>query len=282
MNKVLVTTDFSAASKSAIHFAIHWASQQKLELVFAHVCEVQIPEGWSKSLIENQTKEELNQMDQKLKTFIEASFHELGIKPKKYSTLIIRGLDADISVLYYVQKNPGFDCICISTRGAGKLKKFIGTNTGNLITKSEIPVLAIPANYKPGKIESVMYATDLSNFDEEIVEVANFAKPLKAKIEIVHFTWPNENLFNEQMVSDELKKKFKLGVSLHFEKFDAVYSLIQNLEKQINERNPSVVIMYTNQQRTFFEKIFLSSKTEEFSFKTKIPLLVFNKKTKRK
>ena len=37
MKKILVTTDFSAASKSAIRFAIQWSTQQKLQLVFMHV-----------------------------------------------------------------------------------------------------------------------------------------------------------------------------------------------------------------------------------------------------
>jgi hypothetical protein len=39
-------------------------------------------------------------------------------------------------------------------------------------------------------------------------------------------------------------------------------------------RKPSVLIMFTNQQRTFFQKLFLSSKAEELSFQAKVPLLV--------
>ena len=79
------------------------------------------------------------------------------------------------------------------------------------------------------------------------------------------------------MIETAFKKKYKYGLKIHFEKNDAVKSLIENLQTQIRITKPSVVIMFTNQQRTLFNKIFLSSKAEELSFETKVPLLVFNK-----
>jgi hypothetical protein len=74
-----------------------------------------------------------------------------------------------------------------------------------------------------------------------------------------------------------VKKQYKYGLKIHFEKNDAVHSLIQKLQNQISLRKPSVVIMFTDQQRTFYQKLFLSSKAEELSFQAKVPLLVFSK-----
>lgn len=277
MKKILVTTDFSAASKSAIRFAIHWAAQQKLELVFTHVYSVMQPTGWSQAVLKKYEEKELALTAQKLKTFVEEIYQQAGIRSRKWSIQVLSGVDAHVTLLYHIKNNPVYDCICISTRGAGTFKKIFGTNTGNLITKSEVPVLAIPKDYQASTIDSVMYATDLNDYSWEIEKVVAFARPLKAKIDIVHFSWPHEILFEDELITTALKKRFKYGVAFHVEQTDPLHTLIQNLEQQIRKRKPSVVVMFTNQRRNFFQRLFLSSKSEELSFRTKVPLLVFNK-----
>ena len=86
-------------------------------------------------------------------------------------------------------------------------------------------------------------------------------QPLKTKIEVVHFSWPDEISFDEKTIEAAFKKQFKYGLKLHFEKNDGVHSLIENLQNQIRIRKPSVVGMFTNQKRTFFQKLFLARKS---------------------
>lgn len=277
MKKILVTTDFSNASKSAIRFAIKWAQAQNLQLEFINVHYILKPTSWNDKMMEKYVKKELKEIDTKLKTFIETIYQDAGIEPGRFKTKVIEGIDADISLLDYADKKSGYDCICISTRGAGRLKKILGTNTGNLVTKAEIPVLAIPAGYRWRDFNSVMYATDLTDLDNEIKKVIDFAKPIEAKIDIVHFSWPNENLLDENQLNESFNKHFGYGMEFHYEKNDAIHSLIERLQEKITERKPSVVVMFTKQQRSFFQRLFLSSKSEELSFKTTVPLLVFNK-----
>ena len=47
MKKILVPTDFSANSRAGVRFAIHWATQQKLDLVFVHVLNILRVTSWS-------------------------------------------------------------------------------------------------------------------------------------------------------------------------------------------------------------------------------------------
>ncbi len=277
MKKILVPTDFSANSRAGVRFAIHWATRQKLELVFVHVLNILRATRWSDAYFEKYAAQEEKLCRTKFEKFISDIFRQMKVKPGKHSYLIIQGISADISILDYCRKNKGIDYICISTRGAGKFKKIFGTNTGNLITKSEVPVLAVPQNYKVADVKDVLYAADLRNYTNEINKVIAFAQPLKTKIEVVHFAWPDEITFDEKTIEAAFKKQFKYGLKLHFEKNDGTRSLIENLQNQIRMRKPSVVIMFTNQKRTFFQKLFLSSKSEELSFQAKIPLLVFNK-----
>ena len=185
----------------------------------------------------------------------------MNVKQGKHSYLIVQGISADISILDYCRKNTGINYICISTRGAGKFKKIFGANTVNLITKSEVPVIAVPQKYKVADVKSVLYVTDLRNYTAEIKKVADFAQPLKTKIEVVHFSWPDEISFDEKTIEAAFKKQLKYGLKLHFEKNDGVHSLIENLQNQIRIRKPSVVGMFTNQKRTFFQKLFLARKS---------------------
>ncbi len=277
MKKIIVPTDFSVNSRAGVRFAIHWATRQKLELVFVHALHILRATKWSDEYFAKYAAQEEKLCRTKFEKFIADIYRQMNVKPGKHSCIIVQGISADITILDYCRKTPGTDYICISTRGAGKFKKIFGTNTGNLITKSAIPVLAIPKNYKVAKINSVLYATDLRNYAEEIKKVVAFAQPLKTQIEVVHFTWPDEISLNEKTIEAAFKKQFKYGVKLHFEKNDGVHSIIENLQNQIRIRKPSVVVMFTNQQRTFFQKLFLSSKSEELSFEAKVPLLVFNK-----
>ena len=278
MKKILVPTDFSANSKSGVRFAIHWASQQEIELVFVNVLYILRAARWSDDYFEKYAEQEKELCSTKFEKFITGIYRQMNVKVGKYSTVIIEGISADISILDYCRKTSGIDYICISTRGAGKFKKIFGTNTGNLITKSPIPVLAVPKNYKVTVIKSILYAADLRNYAEEIKKVVVFAQPLKTKIDVVHFTWPDESSLDEKTIEAAFKKQFKYGLTLHFKKNDGVHSIIENLQKQIRIRKPSVVVMFTNQQRTFYQKLFLSSKSEELSFHAIVPLLVFNKK----
>lgn len=277
MKKILVPTDFSANSKSGIRFAINWSRQQTLELVFIHVLYLLKPTRWSDSAFEKYAKQEEKKTRVSFEKYITGIYRNMKVKPDRFSIIIIRGISPDVSILDYCRKNKNIDYICISTRGAGKFKKIFGTNTGNLITKSQVPVLAIPKSYKISEVKNVLYATDFNNYQAELIKVVDFALPLKATIDVLHFNWPNEIVFDEKTMKAALKKQYKYGLKLHLEKKDVVHSLIQNLQNQIKVRKPSVVILFTKQQRTFFQKLFLSSQAENLSFNLSVPLLVFSK-----
>ena len=66
-------------------------------------------------------------------------------------------------------------------------------------------------------------------------------------------------------------------IMLHIENINLTQTLISNIESVIRKSKPSMMIMFTQQNRSFFEKIFMSSKSADYSFNAKIPLLVFNK-----
>ncbi len=277
MKKVLVPTDFSVSSTSGIQFAIHWATQQKIELVFIHVLYVLRATRWSDTYYEKYAQQQEKLIKTKFEKFITEIYQNMNIEPGKYSIIMVKGFSPDLFIMDYCVKNPSIDCICISTRGAGKFKKIFGTNTGNLITKAPVPVLAVPNAYKIAPLSQILYATDLRNYADEVKKVVGFALPFKASIEVLHITWPREIAFDEKTIESAFKKNYKYGLKIRFEKNDGAKTVLENIKAQIKKTKPSIVIMFTNPNRTIFNRIFQSSKSEQLSFEAKVPLLIFNK-----
>jgi nucleotide-binding universal stress UspA family protein len=276
MEKILVTTDFSSNSKAGLRFAIQLASQNKYELTFFHSYYIMKPTSWSDATIAAYEKGEAKKIQNKLIQFVESVYKSMGIVSKTKKCVIKSSVLTDSNIREYALENK-YSFICISTRGAGKLKKIFGTNTSNLITHSTVPVIAVPHNYRPCKITSILFASDLANLENELQKVIAFAKALKAKIELLHFKYPVEIIANEKIMSEVVNKISKYNVKLHLAKINLAENLISNIETAVKQSMPSMMIMFTQQNRSFFEKIFLSSKSAEYSFNAKVPLLVFNK-----
>jgi len=276
MKKILVPTDFSPNSKSGIRFAIQWAAQQNLELVFIHVLNIMIPTRWSQGTATKYIAGELEVCRNRFSKFIDAVYKSMNIKPGLYSNVLIQEYDPAKIILEYCRKDKTIDCICISTNGAGSVMKLFGTNTSELIAKSSIPVLVIPKNYKPKEVKSILYATDFRNYKEELAKVIRFASAFRAKVDVVHFAWPGELRFDEEALQ-KISGDYDHGLNVDIEEGNLSVSLGERLQKTILKRKPSLVIMFSNKERNLMQKLFLSSKAKELSFSLKTPLLVYSK-----
>ena len=276
MNKILVTTDFSSSSKAGLRFAIQLASQHKYELTFFHSYSLIKPTSWNEETADAYEKNKANEILKKLNKFVESVYKKSGVVSKNKKCVIKNSIYTDTNIREYAVENK-FDFICISTRGAGTIKKIFGSNTSNLINHSTVPIIAIPHNYKPNKITSILYASDLVNLEKEIKNVVDFAKPLKAKVELLYFSSPLETMIDSKIIPIAVAKLSKYNIKLNIKNTNYIETMVTNIEKAVKKTKPSMLIMFTEQNRSLFQKIFLSSKSVEYSFNSKTPLLLFNK-----
>lgn len=280
MKRVLVTTDFSDNSVSAINFAKKWAEKEKLWLEFVYVLQPERAREWHESDFQKFIKHETLIYEEKLKNFVQSVFNDENNLPENSTYKVITGITADNTLIEYCDQNPEIEYICISTRGAGGLQKFLGTNTGNLIIKSKIPVIAVPSKYDFTDFEKVLYASDLTKYEDEIAKVIAVAKPLQVPIDILNFYWPNEDAADETLRQKLYVKDYEYGFNLKFYPHNVSHTLAENIQHYINENKPSLAVMFTNKQKrekTFWQKLLNPSKTEKVSFEIKVPLLVFKK-----
>lgn len=276
MKNMLVTTDFSANSKAGLFFAIQLAAQTKCSLTFFHVYHVSTRAAWNFTRVEALEKEQSNIIQQELDLFVQKIYKSLHITAGNIKCIIKQSEKPPACIMEYAAAHK-FDYICISTRGAGKVQRVLGTNTGNLINHSTIPVIAVPYKYKTSNVSSVLYASDLANFKIEIMRVVAFVKPLKATLELLHLASALENSDHLKALETTVKKASSYPLNYTITNRNPTESLVTDIETAIKKSKPSMIIMFTEQNRNWFEKIFLSSKSAEYSFNAKVPLLVFNK-----
>ena len=50
------------------------------------------------------------------------------------------------------------------------------------------------------------------------------------------------------------------------------------MRKEIKKEKPSMVILFTKQNRNWYDRLFLSSESADMAFNAQVPLLVFRKK----
>ncbi len=277
MKKILVTTDFSTNSKAGMRFAIQMASQQACELTFFHSYHILKPSSWSEKTFTSYENHEATKIKAKLEKFVASVYAGMGLLPGKINHVIISSFITDANIMKYA-KEKAFDLICISRRGAGQVKKIFGTNTSNLILHSGVPVIAVPNTYKQTKIKSILYASDLSDLENEMKKVVEFAGQFGAEIEILHLNYPSDIVFNSKVIENIIRKFPKSNIKYSFENINMLYNLVVNLQAAIKKHKPLVLVMFTDQQQGFFQKLFLSSSTAEYSLNSSEPLLVYPKK----
>jgi hypothetical protein len=204
-------------------------------------------------------------------------YSECNIPVKKIKCVSETGIDVNSMINSYAKKN-AMDYICIATRGGGVIKKIIGTNTSLLIQNSPIPVLVIPKGYKVKPINSILYSSDLANLKLELAEVKKFAKPLSAEINVYNYDY----LADVEEIKTKLDKiglKHKsAGVNFYFKKLNIENTIANHLQGDASKTKPSILILFTKQNKNWYERLFLRQNTKEVTFDTKTPLLILRKK----
>lgn len=276
MEKILVTTDQSANSKAAIRFAIKLAKQRKAELIILHVYHLLKPFKWSDHAFAEYTDSFRKKTTEEMSAFIAGIYHDIHEDEIRYQLVLVSNVDVVDGIMEYANKH-SCSYICISTRGAGALKKIFGTHTAKLISRSVVPVLCIPSAYHLKELKHILYASDMADYENELKKVVDFARPIHASVEMMHISYPYEFAFDKELVEATLQKKTDYKVSILIPERDINHALLEDIDDAIRISKPSLLVLFTHQSRPMFEKLFFPSNAEEYSFYGKIPLLTFNK-----
>jgi len=277
MLTILAPTDLSPRSRAGLRFALQWSVHLKIKLIFFHLFNpIRLPQ-WSNTQFGEYAAREQSLKQIELDKYIHDLYKTMNISPGNYSCVVQQGISADLSILDYCRAAGNIDFICLATHGAGKIERIFGTRTGNLITKSQVPVIAIPEKYKRKPISRVVYAADFSHYKYELKKVRAVARSLQASVEVLHLDNPYEVLPDENTLRGSHEQGFPMGIEVGIKRDNPRHSFFRDLKNEIEKSNSSLVIMFTNQHRSILDRILFPSKAEHLSFDLPVPLLVFPK-----
>jgi len=235
------------------------------------------PTSWADKKFTSYENHEATMLKTKLEKFVATVYKGMGAVAGKINHVISSSFITDGNIIKFA-KDKSFDFICISRRGGGIAKKIFGTNTSNLILQSKVPVIAVPNTYRQTKIKSVLYATDLSDLEKEMKRVVEFSNSLGTEIELLHLNYPSDIVFNSKVIENIIRKYPKSHIKYSLQTINLLHNLVVNLQAVIKKHKPSILVMFTDQNQGFFQKLFLSSSTAEYSLNSSVPLLVYPKK----
>ena len=271
MKIILVPTDFSNNANNALKYANEFAKAINNKIVLLHVC---IPLMGKYNSIPGIVAEDVAIEKKNSKKKLE----KVRSKYLKAPCSELVKIGDPIDEIIETAQNSKSQLIIMGTHGASRLKQTLfGSNTSNVISKSNIPVLAIPQRYRFKKINTIVYASDLNNTMNELKHIIPIAKQLDANIEVFNLKYiynltNNKKLLMEKKIKALSYKKIKL-----IEQETTIEQpMIEQIKKYLVKRKPQILVMFP-EDKAWFDKLFIGSKTEELANQLKLPLLSIRK-----
>ncbi len=283
MATILVPTDFSDNATAALRYAIRLSQQMHANIVVFH-CSFISAYALSAATSENQMtqiieEDELHKLE-KLQLQVKKAYQSCGIEEIPGSTQCIVSYNAMVvEKTLEVARANHVDLIVMGTHGASGITKFFfGSNTSIMISKSDVPILAIPETYEYSPLENIAFASDLHDLSSELNQLIPFAKVNNAAVNVLYFDYgidaDDEKLAHaRQLIASTGYDK----CSLEVQKANVEKTLVNQVRQYIAKSKPNCLVMFTRERSLWDRLLLRGSKTEDMSAALTIPLLSFKR-----
>lgn len=279
MKKILVPTDFSKISISAMEVAVEIAKKSKSEITLLHVVEEATDDSFS---IVGEWRKLGNWEDRlftvKLLEKAKAQLEKLVLDPR-FAAVKVTGelkLGNAFHGMNTIIAEHKVDLVVMGTEGKSKLEHMlIGSNTEKVVRNSKCPVLSI--HKKPNKVnfKNIVYATAMHKDEEVFSRLIKKTQELyNSKIHLVRINTPGD--FQRDYVVRDYMERFakKLGLKNY------TINIFNDLTEEdgivyfAETINADLIAMATH-GRTGFAHIMAGSIAEEVVGHAKRPVLTY-------
>jgi nucleotide-binding universal stress UspA family protein len=283
MPSIIVPSDFSKNSTVALRYAIQLCKISKLDLIVFHASHISAYALSAASTEEQMTlllqEDETSKME-KLQDQVNKAYKYLNVAKIPAGTrLLVQYSPMVVERTLELATEQKASMIIMGTHGATGINKFFfGSNTSVMISKSEIPVLAIPENYKWNAPKDILFASELQNMGKELKQLLPFALSTKANIRVLYLDYGiDADDKKMKKALEAIKTSGYKKIKLEIQKANIEDTLVSQLKKQIAKNKPDILVMFTR-ERTMWDRLFgKGSKTEDMSTSLSVPLLSYKK-----
>ncbi|GAA0562346.1 universal stress protein [Chitinophaga japonensis] len=277
MKTILVPTDFSVNAYKALQYAVEISKRNQATIVLMHACQLlESPFVDRQALRAAYNRNLVEEIAGELKVW-KSKVTEKA-KGVKILTRIYKG-SVQKSILQCAIEHVA-DLVIMGTQGASGLKEVvIGSTTASLISKSTIPVLAIPITYQWKTPANILFCT--KGFETGAgpdAPLADIAALFSAQLHVAVFNEVDKVEIHEYLEHDtaltdyrkSFRKKYKLPVAsaiqLEGDDFETT------LQEYVSRLDIDMLAMVPH-RHGFMDRLLHRSRTRQMAYHTKIPLL---------
>lgn len=170
INSILIPTDFSELSESALKVGIAIAKRQNAEVTLLHVVDL-LPNLLPTQVLLTDPLEVLSRMEEKLKELSEKIQKDTGVKA---IVKALKGTPSDSICKFAYEEN--MSLIVMGTHGVSGLREFfIGSEAYRVVKNATCPVLTIPGKWQKTDFGKVIFPVRI---DPGTLDTYFYARPI--------------------------------------------------------------------------------------------------------
>lgn len=263
MKKILIPTDFSSASESALNYASELALVSNATLIIFHAFHFPIVNTYNAEILAlplDDVRKDCETNLKEVKSQLLAKYPDLKLK-----SVCQLGFAKDEISAYLSEEK--VDLLIMGMKEADFLtEKILGSTTTSLIENKHCPVLIVREHSEFKAIQKIALAYDEAMEMNPLVEqrlnmIVDIFKPHICFLRVV----PNTDKVNVPDTIESINYHAALvntSYSFHMEKNDDVTEGIKNFVK---ENSVDLVVMMPR-EHTFFHRLFNQPKTRSMAF----------------
>ena len=280
MKTILVPTDFSETGTNAVNYAAELAELTKSKLVLLHVYHVPVIIPNAVDVAEDIQLEEKS--NEQLKLIAESITKKPG-KILQVEYLSTPGFASDEIIELSKEKNCDLIVMGAQRARAGDINKFFGSNTVEVMKRSQCPVLIIPDKAKFQKIDKILFAADYIVIKNESVfdPLLEIAALFDSEILVFNMDDSRVHPTFAEVVEEEAKLEYTFRNLKHSYWFSEHKNIVDAIN-QFADANHAVMITMIKRHHNLFREIFAESTTKQMTFCPHFPLLILQEQAKDK
>ncbi len=263
MARLIVPTDYSATSQKALDQAFLLAQKGNDEVELLHI--VMMPPSSASPKIHDFIMNGKKEEEARLKALAVERINALRLPATtRWRAKVLYAEHFLGGIMGRFERTKAKLIVMGTTGVSGLANKIFGSNTANLISRGEVPVLTIPPEWKPAPLQKLEFCMTPEQVHAHKRDLKKWATWFGGEASIVYF---------KRVADVVIQPAFKSPFPIKTVPTVPTDALWEDLVKYGNGLKSTALAMFVHERITIFERIFDRSVTQQVAGRVHVPML---------